>query len=477
MTAIASNLSQAKNALVRAVLFNNKPTPELAAIILVYFVQGIIGLSQLAISFYLKDDLGLTPAQTSALLGISILPWTIKPVFGFISDGLPIARYRRRPYLVLAGLLGTIAWLAMATVVQDARAVTVAIVASGTATAMSDVIVDSIVVERVRLESQAVTGSLQSLCWSASAVGGIIAAYLGGILLEYVSVRTVFAITAVFPLIVLGVSWLIDEHPVSDSHSHNIITQQVQTLWQTLKQRSIWMPVLFIFLWQATPSSGSAFFFFVTNDLGFQPEFLGRLNLVSSVAGLVGVWIFQQFLKAVPIRKIIFWSIILSTVLGLTALILVTHANRAIGISDEWFSLGDTLILAVTGKIALMPLLVLAARICPMGIEATLFALLMSVFNGANLVSQEGGAILTHLLGVTETNFERLWLLVLITTSTSLLPLPFMGLLSATDTSTSQIVEDAIALEPETGANPVQMTPDSVASSLGNLPSVGVSPD
>lgn len=458
MTAIASHLTQARDSLVRAVLFNNKPTPELAAIILVYFVQGIIGLSQLAVSFYLKDDLGLTPAQTSALLGISILPWTIKPVFGFISDGLPIAQYRRRPYLVLAGLLGTVAWLAMATVVQDAGAVTVAIVASGAAIAMSDVIVDSIVVERVRLESQAVTGSLQSLCWSASALGGIIAAYLGGILLEYVSVRTVFAITAMFPLIVLGVSWLIDEHPVSSNHSHHVITQQVQTLWQTVKQRSIWMPVLFIFLWQATPSSGSAFFFFVTNDLGFQPEFLGRLNLVSSVAGLLGVWIFQQFLKAVPIRKIIAWSIILSTLLSLTALILVTHANRTIGISDEWFSLGDTLILAVTGKIALMPLLVLAARICPVGIEATLFALLMSVFNGANLVSQEGGAVLTHLLGVTETNFDQLWLLVLITTCTSLLPLPFLGLLSATDTSTSRIMEDAIAPELEAQVDSIQVT-------------------
>ncbi|PSN09982.1 folate/biopterin family MFS transporter, partial [filamentous cyanobacterium CCP5] len=89
-------------------------TTELAAILMVYFVQGILGLARLAVSFFLKDDLGLTPAEVAAMTGIATLPWTIKPVFGFVSDGFPIGRYRRRPYLVFSGLLGAGSWLAMA---------------------------------------------------------------------------------------------------------------------------------------------------------------------------------------------------------------------------------------------------------------------------------------------------------------------------------------------------------------------------
>jgi BT1 family len=54
---------------------------------------------------------------------------------------------------------------------------------------------------------------------------------------------------------------------------------------------------------------------------------------------------------------------------------------------------------------------------------------LMSVLNLSGLVSKEGGAILTHLLGVTDTNFDRLWLLVLITNIGSMLPLIFINLL------------------------------------------------
>jgi BT1 family. len=59
---------------------------------------------------------------------------------------------------------------------------------------------------------------------------------------------------------------------------------------------------------QATPSSDSAFFFFTTNELGFPPEFLGRVRLVTSIAALAGVWLFQRFLKTVPFRVIFGWS-------------------------------------------------------------------------------------------------------------------------------------------------------------------------
>ncbi len=120
----------------------------------------------------------------------------------------------------------------------------------------------------------------------------------------------------------------------------------------------------------------------------------------------------------------------------MTMLLLVTHTNRILGIDDHWFSLGDSLILTVMGQISYMPVLVLAARLCPPGVEATLFALLMSISNLAAMVSYEFGAIIMHWLGITETNFELLWLLVIITNLSTLLPLPFLHWLP---TSSSQI--------------------------------------
>ncbi|NEP45957.1 MAG: folate/biopterin family MFS transporter, partial [Okeania sp. SIO2H7] len=177
MPAMPSRLTQMKDSVLKAILFGNRPSPELAAILLVYFVQGVLGLSRLAVSFFLKDDLGLSPTQVSAMMGVVMLPWVIKPFFGFMSDGVPILGYRRRPYLILAGISGMLAWVSMATWVHSAWAATGAIALSSLAIALSDVIVDSLVVERARTESQAAAGSLQSLCWGTSALGGLLTAY------------------------------------------------------------------------------------------------------------------------------------------------------------------------------------------------------------------------------------------------------------------------------------------------------------
>jgi folate/biopterin transporter len=421
--------------LLTKILFGHQPTPELLAILLVYAVQGILGISRLAVSFFLKDELALSPAEVAAMMGIAALPWTIKPLFGFMSDGLPIFGYRRRPYLILSGLVGVSAWVCLATVVHTAAAATLAIVITSLSVAVSDVIVDSLIVERARDESLIDSGSIQSLCWGAAALGGLLTAYFSGLLLEHFSTRTVFGITAIFPLLVSAAAFLITEEPVISVASERkaIIKDQIQQLWAALSQKAIWMPTLFLFLWQCTPTAESAFFYFSTNELGFTPEFLGRVRLVTSLASLFGVWLFQRFLKTIPFRQIFLWTTLFSTLLGLTALLLVTHTNRTLGIDDHWFALGDSLVLTIMGQLTFMPVLILAARLCPPGIEATLFAMLMSVLNLSGLVSKEGGAILTHLLGVTDTNFDKLWLLVLITNLGSVIPLVFIKLLPNED--------------------------------------------
>jgi hypothetical protein len=108
--------------------------------------------------------------------------------------------------------------------------------------------------------------------------------------------------------------------------------------------------------------------------LGFGPEFLGRVRLVTAISSLFGVWLYNQYLKTKPIKDILFWSSIVSAPLGMLNLLLISHVNREMGIPDSWFVAGDDVILSILGEIAFLPTLVLAARLCPPGVEAVLFA-------------------------------------------------------------------------------------------------------
>jgi hypothetical protein len=150
-----------------------------------------------------------------------------------------------------------------------------------------------------------------------------------------------------------------------------------------------------------------------------------------------------SILFQVAIKDILFWSAIASTPLGLSTLILITHANRALGIPDGAFVFGDDVALAILGQIAFLPTLVLAARLCPPGIEAVLFATLMSIYNGASTVGTEIGAGLTKFLGVTENNFDNLALLTTICSVSSLYPLLFIEWLDGVGSATEEEMEDA----------------------------------
>ena len=45
-------------------------------------------------------------AQLEFWGGIKALPWVIKPVYGILSDAVPLLGYHRRSYLIIFGLLG-----------------------------------------------------------------------------------------------------------------------------------------------------------------------------------------------------------------------------------------------------------------------------------------------------------------------------------------------------------------------------------
>ncbi|CAN6203136.1 unnamed protein product [Urochloa humidicola] len=413
-------------------------SPDNMAVAIVYFVQGVLGLARLAVSFYLKDDLHLDPAETAVVSGFSSLPWLIKPLYGFISDSIPLFGYRRRSYLFLSGLLGALSWTLMATVVSSKYTAASSILLGSLSVAFSDVVVDSMVVERARGESQSTSGSLQSLCWGSSAFGGIVSAYFSGSLVDTYGVRFVFGVTAFLPLMTSAVAVLVNEHRIPSGERAILLSgsgfvenskQHVRQLWTSVKQPNIFLPTLFIFLWQATPQSDSAMFFFITNKLGFTPEFLGRVKLVTSIASLLGVGIYNYFLKEIPLRKIFLVATIIGSALGMTQVLLVTGLNRQFGISDEWFSIGDSLIITVLGQASFMPVLVLAAKLCPPGMEATLFATLMSISNAGSVTGGLVGAGLTQVFGVTRDTFGNLPLLIVVCNLSSLLPLPLLGLL------------------------------------------------
>lgn len=74
-------------------------------VVIVYGInQGVsIGLSKVSIQYYMKDEQKLQPSEAQIYFGIIQIPWIIKPLWGLLTDIVPILGYRRRPYFIFAG--------------------------------------------------------------------------------------------------------------------------------------------------------------------------------------------------------------------------------------------------------------------------------------------------------------------------------------------------------------------------------------
>ena len=105
------------------------------------------------------------------------------------------------------------------------------------------------------------------------------------------------------------------------------------------------------------------------------------MRATARLFGLAGIVLYNAYLSDWSYRKRVRARPLRDLRCELAGFCLGFEVERSLGIDDRAFLLG--LDVRATGrlKIANMPSYVLAAKVCPAGVEATLFALLMGLSN------------------------------------------------------------------------------------------------
>jgi len=215
--------------------------------------------------------------------------------------------------------------------------------------------------------------------------------------------------------------------------SDKTMCEFVQGVYSAMQRRELWSSALYLFIFGATPSMGAASFYFYTNRLKISSDTLTAVGAFSSAASLAGIWCYNRYLKLVPIRPYMGAGTVLTTLIASTSLLLYTGKNRDLGLGDSFFLIGDSVLMAAAGQIMMMPLLTLAAQLCPRNIEGTMFSCFTAIFNLGMFVGQQSGAALTSLMGVDDHNFDNITLLCIICLVCNLLVLPALVLLPSAD--------------------------------------------
>ena len=404
-------------------------------LLLFYLLLGFnFAFPSVAMRYWLMETVKVSPAQMAAIFGVISVPWCMKPLFGFISDSNPIFGYRRKPYMILSAYVASFMWIILPFCPHDEFLLTFVLTMSSAGMCFADVMADSLLVTAAKKESEEKRGTIQSWSWGLRFSGGLLASATGAIAYQELGYAQVFLLNSMIPVTVAILACFIEE---DTQFKPTDWRKTGKTLVNAIRQPGIYKPALFLFLICVTPGYGGALTFFYERELGFTPAEFGILDVMGHIVSIIGIMIYKRYLRQVSFPKIFGTALVLSFLLENTMLLLVFHVNRQMGIPDYVFAFIERVTITLVGQFITMPMVVLGARLCPPGVEGSLYALLMSITNIGGVVSEEWGSLLTNMFGVTGTNFSNLWKLMLLCHAFDLIPFAGLKLLRGVSQETS----------------------------------------
>ena len=268
---------------------------------IVYVVEGVgqakVGIVWQPLNYYLKQNFGWTPVQISLSLAVLDLPWVIKPLFGLISDFVPLFGYRRRAYLLLANLAGATAYAWVALTATPGGIVT-ALLLTSFAMAIASTLCGALLVEDG--QRYGVTGRFVNQQWLWFNVATMIAAVAGGELIGWLSaygaLRAAALTAALAPLAGLLATWILVDEPRSSANLA-AFRRTLTGLLAAFRARRLYLIAGFLFLYYFSPGFGTPLYFHLTDRLHFSQAYIGTLSAIGSAGWVAGALLHRRFLE------------------------------------------------------------------------------------------------------------------------------------------------------------------------------------
>ncbi|TFH50457.1 MAG: MFS transporter [Lysobacterales bacterium] len=353
----------------------------------IYFIQGIGEPTEGLIAQPVRSLLaswGHSASEIAAFSALLSIPWVLKPLYGLLSDFVPIAGSHRRYYLIVTsaatslGLAylylnppqpGSYHWLLVMLMVP-----TVGV-------AFSDVVADALMVEKG--QPRGMTGQLQSIQWTALYAATIVTGFLGGYLSQHGQQTLAFLICAVFTAgtAILAIFLVRETTRANSSHEARAAWAALE---RTFRTPAVWSVAVFLFLWNFNPFSTSVLYLHMTRSMGLSEQFYGNTVSILAVAAVAASIAYYFYCRRVRFELLIHLSIAAG----------VASTLAYWGLSGPVSAVWITLLVGFTYMTGTLIQLDLAARICPPETAGTTLALLMAVSNlGYSLSVALGGSL------------------------------------------------------------------------------------
>lgn len=331
--------------------------------ITVYFSYNFANFSQIAETFWIKNNLSITAVEIVSITVWNMFPWTMKIVFGQALDQLRIFGSQRRIYIFLGAffmLLGNIITILVANNAAIVSGISVyhllVLVAllSNTGFAMQDIVADTLCYdivdkvdkkniprpeEEIKSEIANIQVLIRIICIPFAS---LLAMYLGGIIAEKYSFAHISYFLVFNTIISLSGALIITKEPKVAHEKPNkffiiavsiyflglmainlvnakfsqelslilgltIVVIGLHKLCKPLEiknKKEIFCILIVCFATRCTPNFGPGVEWWQIDELQFNPQFFAQLKQISLVMGFIGLWLLGRKITQIHIGLI-----------------------------------------------------------------------------------------------------------------------------------------------------------------------------
>jgi MFS family permease len=287
---------------------------------------------------------GLSSAAVADFFLLSTIPWVIKPVYGLLSDFVPLFGLRRKSWFLLASGLASASGFALALATEPGYwRLGLLYTAMGFGLAFVDVLADAIMVETGK--PRGLTGAFQSIQWAAIYGASMLVGVLGGHLAHTHSLRIGFALTACFPLVSFAMV-LVFLREAPSRVDRGAVREAMHAIRAAATDRTLWVVAGFLFFANFNPLFGPSFLYYQTDVLRFDQRFIGILGSVTAVGSIAGAMLYAPLSRRLPLRRLIVLTIG-GGVVSTAAYLAYRDPLTAIGIDALYGALAILLLLSL----------------------------------------------------------------------------------------------------------------------------------
>lgn len=338
------------------------------------------GILRLPFQNLLKSELHVSREAMASFFALTAFAWYFKPLAGILTDSVPLFGTRRRHYVLLSAFCAAAFFIFCGVASHRYAGLVILLVAANAMLVIGSTVAGALTVEAG--QRYGATGRLTSAMYVVANGCVLLGGPLGGFLAARAFGFTA-ATCAIISLSMVPFAWWFVREPAANKQKSNETwtKAKAQFFW-LIRSRTMWTAAGLLFLVYIAPGFATPLYYLQTDTLKLSQEFIGTLILLGGLFGIAGSFLYAFLCPKFRLRVLLYLSITASA-LGSLGYLFYRSATAATLVESE-----NGLIAAFV-TLALMDL---AARATPRGSEALGFALMMSVLNGAQSLSDVFGS-------------------------------------------------------------------------------------